>query len=86
MAGLAETCSHVAAILYWLETAVRLHQDKACTSLPNSWLPPSLLAASHGIPYMTMEEIELSAKQQTTDSNEKQSRPASANCNLPKRN
>lgn len=27
MAGLAETCSHVAAILYWLETAVRIKSN-----------------------------------------------------------
>ena len=27
MAGLAETCSHVGAILHWVETAVRVHDD-----------------------------------------------------------
>ena len=27
MAGLAETCLHVAGILYWLETAVCLHEE-----------------------------------------------------------
>ena len=58
MAGLAETCSHVAAILYWLETAVRLHEETTCTSKPNSWLPPSMPVACHKVPYVTMEELE----------------------------
>ena len=58
MAGLAETCSHVAAILYWLETAVRLREETTCTSKPNSWLPPSMPVACHKVPYVTMEELE----------------------------
>ena len=58
MASLAETCSHIAAILYWLETAVRLNAKTTCTSKPNSWLPPSMPATCHQVPYVTMEELE----------------------------
>lgn len=58
MAGLAETCSHVAAILYWLETAVRLNEETTCTSKPKSWLPLSMPVACHQVPYVTMEELE----------------------------
>ena len=32
MAGLAETCSHVGAVLYWTETAVRIRDEATCTS------------------------------------------------------
>lgn len=63
MAGLAETCSHVAAILFWLETAIRVHKETTCTSKPNSWLPPSLPTARQKIPFITMEELEKTAVQ-----------------------
>ena len=32
----------VAAILYWLETAVRISEDTTCTSKPNTWLCPTM--------------------------------------------
>ena len=40
MAGLAETCSHVGAVLHWLETAIRLNSNTSCTSKENKWLMP----------------------------------------------
>ncbi len=40
MTGLTKTCSHVATILYWLETAIRISDDVSCTSKPNKWLSP----------------------------------------------
>ena len=58
MAGMAETCSHLAAILYWQETAVLFHDETTCTSKPNSWLLPSMPVACHKVPYVTMEELE----------------------------
>ena len=63
MAGLAETCSHVAAILFWLETAIRVHEETTCTSKTNSWLPPSMPTARQKVPYTTMEELEKTAVQ-----------------------
>ena len=70
MAGLAETCSHVAAILYWLETAVRIRDETTCTSKPNSWLPPSMPANCHQVPYCTMEELEqISSHKNVSQSN-----------------
>ena len=41
MAGLEETCSPISTILYWLETAVRIHNETTC----NPWLPPSMCTA-----------------------------------------
>ena len=35
MAGLAETCSHVGAILHWVEAAVRIQKYVPCTSKEN---------------------------------------------------
>lgn len=51
MAGLAETCPHIAAMFYWLETAVRIRRDATCTSKPNMWLPPSMSMACHQVLY-----------------------------------
>ena len=40
MAGMGETCNHVAAVMYRVEAAVRISlPSPACTSNPNDWLP-----------------------------------------------
>lgn len=58
MAGLAETCSHVGAILHWVETAVRVHSTTTCTSKDNKWLMPT---PKRSIPYVQLSEIDFSA-------------------------
>ena len=40
MAGLSEMCSHVGALLFWLEFIVRKREEISCTSGPNQWLEP----------------------------------------------
>ena len=54
MAGLAETCSHVGALLYWVETAVRIRDDATCTSKPNSWSMPAPVSE---IPHLRLKDI-----------------------------
>ena len=49
MAGLGETCSHIAAILFWLETATWISKETTCTSAPS--LPKACLE----VPYVTLE-------------------------------
>ena len=51
MAGLAETCSHVGAVLHWVETAVRVHNETPCTSKENKWLMPTPVK---DIPYLEL--------------------------------
>ena len=58
MAGLAETCSHVGAVLHWVETAIRVRDDTPCTSKENKWLMP---APMQSIPYLQLSEINFSA-------------------------
>ena len=73
MAGLAETCSHIAALLYWLETAVRIAHNTSCTSKENKWLCPSLPSACNDIPQVTLEELEkVSNAQKQKSSSKKQ--------------
>ena len=55
MAGLAETCSHVGAVLHWVETAVRIRNDTPCTSKDNKWLMPSPVK---DIPYLELRDID----------------------------
>ncbi|XP_051266591.1 uncharacterized protein LOC127369363 [Dicentrarchus labrax] len=41
MAGLGETCSHAAALMFAVMSGVRLRDDTPCTSLPCQWLQPT---------------------------------------------
>ena len=58
MAGLAETCSHVGAVLHWVETAIRVRDDTPCTSKENKWLMPT---PTQSIPYLQLSDIDFSA-------------------------
>lgn len=40
MAGLGEACSHIAAVLFYVEVVVRRRDGKVCTDEENGWLPP----------------------------------------------
>jgi hypothetical protein len=55
MAGLAETCSHVGAVLHWVETAVRIRNDEPCTSKENKWLMPTPV---NNIPFLQIRDID----------------------------
>ena len=54
MAGLAETCSHVGAVLYWIETAVRVRDTTTCTSKKNAWLMPTPVSE---VPYLRLKDM-----------------------------
>ena len=41
MAGAGEACSHIAAMLYTVATAVRIEKETACTSVRCKWLEPT---------------------------------------------
>lgn len=41
MAGLGETCSHAAALMFAVMSRVRMRDDTPCTSLPCRWLQPT---------------------------------------------
>ncbi|KAH7983161.1 hypothetical protein HPB52_009697 [Rhipicephalus sanguineus] len=40
MAGLGEACSHVGAVLFYLEAAVTRRDGRSCTDGQSAWLPP----------------------------------------------
>ena len=55
MAGLGEVCSHVAAILFYLESAAR--SKLTCTQTSCMWKEPTFVDA---IPYLPISELPLS--------------------------
>jgi len=40
-AGLGESCSHVASVLFYVETSIRINGKLACTQVKCSWLLPT---------------------------------------------
>lgn len=56
MAGVAESCTHVAALLFKIEAAVKIRGSKTCTDVAAYWMLPANLnkveaAATHNIDY-----------------------------------
>lgn len=52
MAGLGEVCSHVGAILFYVESAYRV---KSCTEVPCAWNMPTSVSS---IPYAKIADID----------------------------
>ena len=67
MAGLAETCSHVGALLHWVENAVRMAKEVSCTSRPNEWIVPRVTK----IPYQMLKNIDFQSRELDRGRNEK---------------
>ena len=57
MAGLGEACTHVAAVRFYLETAVRITRQPTCTQQECQWLIP---AFHKHIPYLRIKDIDFS--------------------------
>ena len=62
MAGLGETCSHVGALLHWIEYQVRRYADISAISKPNLWIEPH---AVKNPPYLRLENINFTSAEQT---------------------
>ena len=58
MAGLAETCSHIGALLYWTEYQAQKHMAISSTSKPNEWLGPTTIKQ---VPFLRLEDIDFSS-------------------------
>ena len=58
MAGLGKTCSHVGALLYWIEYQVQRHTAITSTSKPNEWLQPKI---TKQIPFLRLEDIDFTS-------------------------
>ena len=56
--GLAESCSHIASVLFYLEATTRLHGKLACTQVKCSWILPTYVNA---VPYARVKDINFSS-------------------------
>ena len=62
MAGLGETCSHVGALLYWLEYTVRKREEISCTSSVNQWIEQR---CTKKILYLELVNIDFTSAERT---------------------
>ena len=68
-AGLSETCSHVASLLFYIEAWTRINGKLACTQVKCTWLLPTYVSE---VPYTKVQDINFhSAKKLKEDLDEK---------------
>ena len=58
MAGLGETCTHIAAVLFYLEATVRIRGNPTCTQAKCEWVMPSFLKK---IEYLPIRDIDFTS-------------------------
>ena len=57
-AGLAESCSHIASVLFYIEAWVRIHGKLACTQVKCTWLLPTFV---NEVPYARVKDIDFTS-------------------------
>ncbi|XP_067033632.1 uncharacterized protein [Acropora muricata] len=57
-AGLAEWCSHIASVLFYLKATTRLHGKLACTRVKCSWILPTYVSE---VPFARVKHINFSS-------------------------
>ena len=61
-AGLAESCSHIASVLFYIEAWIRINGKLACTQVRCSWLLPTYV---NEVPYERVKDIDFSSSKKT---------------------
>lgn len=64
MASLDETCTHIAAVLFYLEAAARIQGKHACTQKKFEWIMPSFLK---NVEYLPVKNIDLRLQERNID-------------------
>ena len=57
-AGLAESCSHVASVMFYIEAVTRIHGELACTQTKCTWILPTYV---NKVPYAKVRDINFSS-------------------------
>ena len=55
MAGLGESCTHVAAVLFYLEALCRIEGQRACTEGQCAWVMPSSMKSAQYLPIKELD-------------------------------
>ena len=64
MAGLGETCTHVAAVLFYLEAAARIQGNQTSTQRKCEWIMPSFQKNVQYLPVKDMDFTSARAKKE----------------------
>jgi len=56
--GLAESCSHITSVLFYLEATTRIHGKLACMQVKCSWILPTYV---NEVPYARAKDIDFSS-------------------------
>ena len=67
MAGLGETCTHIAAVLFYLETLYRIEEVKTCTQQQCEWIIPSSLKSVNYLPIKDIDFTSARGKKRKLD-------------------
>ena len=59
MAGLGETCTHIAAVLFYLEAVTRLQDKETTPQCKCEWIIPSYLK---NVEYLPVKDIDFTSK------------------------
>ena len=77
MAGLGETCTHIAAVLFYLEAAARIQGRQTCTQRKCEWILPSF---QKNVEYLPIRDSDF-----TSAKGKKRKLDELIDCNLPKK-
>jgi len=67
MAGLGEVCTHVAAVLFYLEALNRLEGERMCTEGQCAWILPSSLKSAQYLPIKDIDFTSARGKKRKLD-------------------
>ena len=67
MAGLGEACSHIAAILFYLETTTRVKGASTCTQQKCQWAIPTFQKDIPNVPIKDVDFTSAKSKRRRTD-------------------
>ena len=67
MAGLGEVCTHVAAVLFYLEAVSHIQGKETCTSQTCQWILPSVKKKVEYLPIADIDFTSASAKKRKLD-------------------
>lgn len=67
MASLGETCTHLAAVLFYLEAATRIQGKQTCTQRKCEWIMPSFLKNVEYLPVKSINFTSASKRKRNVD-------------------
>ncbi len=67
MVGLGETCTHVAAILFHVETLYRIHGSETCTQRKCVWVMPKCRKYMEYLPIKSIDFTSAKSKKRKLD-------------------